>query len=97
MPTYITLVKWTDQGIKDAKNAITRTQRSEGVAEKAGGRVIATWWTQGAYDQIIVAEYPDDETASAVILGIATQGNIHTQTMRAYTADEMQRILQKLS
>jgi uncharacterized protein with GYD domain len=96
MPTYISLLKWTEQGAMDAKNALTRGEQGRAMIEKAGGRLIGSWWTQGAYDVVVVAEFPDDETASAVALAVGAAGNVRTETMRAYTAQEMQRILQKL-
>jgi uncharacterized protein with GYD domain len=96
MPTYIGLLKWTEQGARNAKDALTRTDRGRAVIEQAGGRLIGAWWTQGAYDVVIVAEFPDDETASAVAIATGMQGNVRTETLRAYGREEMQRILQKL-
>jgi uncharacterized protein with GYD domain len=96
MPTYIMLMKWTEQGVKDAKNALTRQEQGSAGLERAGGRLIGSWWTQGAYDAVLVFELPDDETASAAALALGMQGNVRTETMRAYGREEMQRILQKL-
>jgi uncharacterized protein with GYD domain len=96
MPTYIGLLKWTDQGIKDIRHALLRQEQARVVMERAGGRLIGVWWTQGAYDAVIVSEFPDDETASAVALATGMAGNARTETMRAYTREEMQRILQKI-
>jgi uncharacterized protein with GYD domain len=96
MPTYIGLLKWTEQGAKNAKDALTRNEQGRAAIEKAGGRLVGAWWTQGAYDVVVVAEFPDDETASAVMLAVGMTGNVRTETMRAYTREEMQRILQKL-
>jgi uncharacterized protein with GYD domain len=53
-------------------------------------------WTQGAYDAVAIGEFPDDETAAAASLANAMRGNVRTETMRAFTAEEMQRVLQKL-
>jgi uncharacterized protein with GYD domain len=96
MPTYIGLFKWTAQGIQNVKNTVTRVGEVRAAAEKAGGRVVEAWWTQGPYDLVAATEWPDDESASAFMLSIAMTGNVRSETMRAYTAEEMQRILQKL-
>jgi len=96
MPTYVMLMKWTEQGAKDAKNALNRQEQGRAALEQAGGRMIGSWWTQGAYDAVVVLELPDDETASAAALALGMQGNVRTETMRAYGRDEMQRLLQKL-
>ena len=96
MPTYIGLLKWTEQGVKDVKQSLTRQEEGHAAIERAGGRVIGSWWTQGAYDVVVVAEFPDDETASAVSLATAMRGTVRSETMRAYTRQDMQRILDKL-
>ena len=96
MPTYVNLVRWTDQGAKDAKGAVSRWEQGRVAIEQAGGRVVGLWWTQGAYDAVAVTEWPDDESASVFSLSYATAGNVRTETMRAYTTEEMQGILQRL-
>jgi uncharacterized protein with GYD domain len=96
MPTYVALFKWTEQGVRNVKETVGRTEQNRSAIEKAGGRLVGVWWTQGAYDVIAVAEFPDDETASAVMLSVNMAGSVRTETMRAYTAEEMQGILQKL-
>jgi len=96
MPTYITLAKWTDQGVRTVKDTVSRLEQARGLAEQHGGRLIDVWWTQGAYDVVGVFEMPDDETYSAFALSIAMGGNIRSESMRAFKAEEMQRIIQKL-
>jgi uncharacterized protein with GYD domain len=96
MPTYVSLVKWTEQGVKDAKNAVNRREQILAALEKAGGRMIWNGWTMGAYDVVTVVEWPDDETASAAAITLGMGGNARTETMRAYGPEEMQRIIQKL-
>jgi uncharacterized protein with GYD domain len=96
MPTYIGLLKWTPQGIQNVKNSVKRAEEVRAQIEQAGGRLVGTWWTQGAYDVVAVTEWPDDESASAFVLSVAMVGNVRSETMRAYTAEEMQRIIQKL-
>ena len=96
MPIYVNLVKWTDQGAKTAKGAVSRWEQGRAAIEQAGGRVVGLWWTQGSYDAVTVTEWPDDESASAFSLSYATAGNVRTETLRAFTTEEMQRILQRL-
>jgi uncharacterized protein with GYD domain len=83
-------------GVRDVKKTVTRTEQARAAIEKDGGRLIGSWWTQGAYDVVAVAEWPNDEAASAFMLSLALAGNVRSETMRAYTQEEMQRILQKL-
>ncbi len=96
MPTYILLVNWTEQGIRTVKTTTERVERTREAATASGVQITGTWWTQGAYDIVVVFEAPNDEAASTFVLSNAARGNIQTQTMRAYGAEEMQRILQKL-
>ncbi len=96
MPTYVALMNWTEQGIRNVKDTVNRRQASGQALEQMGVRITATYWTQGAYDLVAICEAPDDETASAALLGLGMQGNLRTQTLRAYSAEEMQAILQKL-
>ncbi|MDQ6674569.1 MAG: GYD domain-containing protein [Chloroflexota bacterium] len=97
MPTYISLLKWTEQGVRNLKDTVARTEQNRAAIEKAGGRLIGAWWTQGACDLVAVAEWPDDESSSAYMLALGMTGNVRSETMRAFTAEEMQRIIQKMS
>ena len=65
MPTYIALLNWTDQGVKNVKDSVKRTEQARAAIEKAGGKLTSSYWTQGQYDLVAITEYPDDETASA--------------------------------
>jgi uncharacterized protein with GYD domain len=63
--------------------------------EAARGRVHGTWWTQGAHDFVAVAEFPDEDTAMAFALRIGLLGNVRSETLRAFGAEDMRRILAK--
>ncbi len=64
--------------------------------EQMGVTLQTILWTQGRYDLVAVFEAPDEETVAAAMLGLAAQGNLRTETLRAFTAEEMGRVLQKL-
>ena len=96
MPRYVTLMNWTDQGVRSAKDTVRRRQQAEEGFAQAGIRLETVLWTQGRYDLVAVAEAPDDETVAAAMLRLAGQGNLRTETLRAFTAEEMQGIVDRL-
>ena len=93
MPAYISLVNFTEQGVKNVKGTVERTQAVKKAAEAAGGRVIGVWWTLGQYDLVLISEGPDDITAARLVLAAAMQGNTRSITMRAFSEEEMARIV----
>jgi uncharacterized protein with GYD domain len=95
MPTYISLVNWTDQGVAAFKDTVERSEAGRQLAEKFGGTLKEIYWTIGPYDIIAVSEAPDDETATAFALALSAQGNVRTTTLRAFDADEMKAIIAK--
>ncbi len=96
MPTYVSLIKWTEQGIKNVKETLDRTEQARSLAQQLGGQLTTTYWTQGAYDLIAFGEFPDEESFTAFVLTVASRGAVRTESLRAYTAEDMQRILQKM-
>ena len=96
MPTYVSLIKWTEQGIKDVKTTVDRGEQSRQAIEAAGGKLTGVWWTQGSYDLVAVGEWPDEDSAMAFLLRLGMAGNARTETLRAFSADDMRRILAKL-
>ena len=96
MPTYISLVQFTDKGIQAAKETTQRVADWAAKVQSMGVSVKQMYWTLGEYDQVCVFEAPDDETAASVLLAADLLGNIRTQTLRAFTASEMQKILAKV-
>ncbi len=95
-PTYISLVKFTDKGIQAAKQTTQRAADWAAKVQSMGITIKAMYWTLGEYDQVCIFEAPDDETATSVLLAADMLGNIRTQTMRAFTASEMDKILAKV-
>ena len=96
MPTYISLVQFTDKGIQAAKQTTQRIADWAAEVQSMGVSVKQMYWTLGQYDQVCVFEAPDDETAASVLLTADMLGNIRTQTMRAFTTSEMDKILAKV-
>ena len=93
MSAYITLINWTDQGIRTVKDTLNRAKAVEQALQSAGGQKIGIWWTLGQYDAVFVYEAPDDETATRLLLAAGMQGNVKTATMRAFSEEEMARII----
>ncbi len=96
MPTYISLVQFTDKGIQAAKQTTERVANWAAKVESMGVSIKEMYWTLGQYDQVCVFDAPDDETAACVLLAADLLGNIRTQTMRAFTSSEMDKILSKV-
>ena len=96
MPTYITLYKYTDQGIKDIKNAPKRIEAAFKATEAAGGKVLAFYSVMGEYDYVAVSEVPSDEAAATFALALGSLGNVRTTTLRAFTKEEFAEMVKKL-
>jgi len=92
MATFITLVNFTDQGIKGVKESPDRFVAFRTMAEKMGVSVKSTYWTVGHYDIVVTVE-GSDEAVTAALLKVGSLGNIRTETLRAFTADEFKKIV----
>ena len=95
MATFVSLVNFTDQGIRNFKDSPKRADAFAQLVQKYGGSVKGIWWTLGEYDIVVVTEAPDDETYTAVALQLASLGNVRTQTLRAFDRTELERIIAK--
>ena len=96
MPHYVTLWKLTDQGIRNIKDAPQRIEEGIKTAEAAGLKMLGFYLTMGEYDYVSISEAPSDEAGMAVIMGIASQGNVRTTTLKAFTVDEMAKMVDAL-
>ena len=97
MATYILLVNFTDQGIRNAQDSPKRADTFKGLAKKAGVNVKDVYWTLGQYDAITIIEAQDVMTATAAALSLSKLGNVRTQTLPAFSATEMQTIISKMA
>ena len=96
MATYIVLSSFTDQGIRTVKDTTKRAEQVREMAKKFGATVKEIYWTLGAYDVVAIFEAPDEASMTALGLALGSEGNVRTQTMRAFSKDEMNGILRKL-
>ena len=96
MPTYISLVNLTDQGVRTMKDLPQRLQNAERTFTAMGAQLREVYLVMGTYDYIVVAEAPDDATMARISLAIAGQGNVRTQTMRAFDRSELLQVVEGL-
>ena len=96
MANYILLGNFTEQGIRNVKDTEKRAEAIRSMAKKTGTTIIETYWTLGQYDVVLIADAPDEDSMTALGLSIGSLGNVQTQTLRAFKADEIGRILGKM-
>ena len=96
MARYVSLIQFTDQGIRNIKDTIKRGDAATAEAEKMDMKIIEEFWTMGAYDVVVLFDAPDDETMTAFALKVGSLGNVKTETMRAFRKEEMEGILEKI-
>ncbi len=97
MATYIVLTSFTDQGIRNVKDSTKRADAVRDLAKKFGVTAKEFFWTLGSYDVVAIYDAPDDASMTALGLAIGAAGNIRTQTMRAFSREEMNGVLAKLA
>ena len=93
MATFITTIKFTDQGEKKIHKTTKRAASFKATAKKMGVKIVGQYWTLGPFDGLVIYEAPDDETATALMLHLGSLDNVHTSTARAFVASEMDKVL----
>ena len=93
MPTYIALLNWTAQGLKDVKQSPTRLDTVRKGFQAAGVTMKSFYMTMGQYDMVVVFDAPDDSTLAKAVLSAASQGSITSETCRAFSEDEYRQIM----
>lgn len=94
MPTYVVLYRFSDQGLKNIKGTVKRARDVRAENEKRGFKVLGMYWTQGRYDLVAVMDAPSEEAMLAGLFNIAEAGNVHSETLRAYSDAEMEKALE---
>ena len=96
MPTYVTLIRYTDQGIRNIKESPARLEAAKKVFKSAGAEIKSFYLALGKYDAVLVSEGPDDETATRLALSVGALGNVRTDTMRVFTEAEYRKLIGSL-
>lgn len=96
MATYITLLRFTQQGIENIKESPDRLDAAKQAFRAMGAELKEFYLVTGSYDAVIIAEAPDDETVAKLALSVSKQGNVRTETLRAFTEDEYRKIISAL-
>ena len=96
MPTYISLIQYTQQGMQKIKDSPGRLDQAKKAYEAAGGKIKDFYLTMGEYDIVVVAEIPNDDAAAKLALTLGAAGNVRTRTSRAFTEAEYRKIVQSL-
>lgn len=96
MPTYIVLGNYTEQGIRSIKDLPTRVPQNSKRIEEMGGKLIGWYLTMGAYDFVAIVDAPNDDTMVQGLLALGAQGNFRTTTLKAFTLDEVSKIIARL-
>ena len=96
MPTFITLIRSTQQGMENIKQGPGRLEAAKQTFKAMGAKLKQFYLVMGQYDMVVVGEAPDDETAAKLSLAIGSKGAIRTETMRAFTEEEYNKIVEAL-
>jgi len=92
MPTYIALLKWTAQGVGKVKDSPSRLDAGRKAFEKIGVKIKDTYLTMGRYDLVCIIDAPDGETYARAMLSLGSQGNVQTETLRAFNEEDYRKI-----
>lgn len=96
MPTYVVLYRFTPEGAKNVRGTVERARETRRRNEERGFRVHGMYWTQGQYDLVAVVEAPSEEAMMAGMLNVVAAGNVQSETLRAFTEQEMENIVKAM-
>ena len=96
MPTYMTLIRYTQQGIESIKDSPSRLDTAKELYKSLGAEIKSFYLTMGRYDVMVISEAPDDETATKLAMTIGSSGAIRTETFRIFTEDEYRKLISEL-
>jgi uncharacterized protein with GYD domain len=97
MPTYISFLKFTQQGAQNIKDSPKRLDAARRAYQAAGAKLKDFYLVMGRYDAVVIADAPDEATVAKLAMAVGALGNVRTETMRAFTEDEYRKIVASLS
>jgi uncharacterized protein with GYD domain len=97
MPHFVSLLRYTQQGMAKIKESPARLDAAKKAAEKAGGKVHSWYLTMGRFDAVLISEFPSDEVAAKFTLSVGSLGNVSTETLKAFTEPEYRKIVGGIS
>ena len=97
MPHFVTMIRYTQQGIAKIKDSPARLDAAKKAAQKAGGQVHAWYLTMGRYDAVLISEFPTDDAGAKFVLSVGALGNVATETLKAFTESEYRNIVSGIS
>ena len=92
--TFIALLDFTEKGIQGINDSPHRADQFNEMAERAGARVVAQYWTIGSHDGVLIIEAPNDEVAASILLALGAAGNVRTTTLRAFEWADAQGLIE---
>ena len=96
MVAYVVLANFTDQGIRNAKESPKRADAFKAMAKTFGVTVKELLWTQGRYDVVTIVDAPDEASFMSLTLSLGALGNVRTESLRAFSADEMTKLVSNM-
>jgi uncharacterized protein with GYD domain len=96
MPTYVSLLRYTDQGIRNIKESPTRLDAAKKAFQGAGAELKQFFLLMGEYDILLISEAPNDETVGKIALSLGSLGNVRTESFRAFTEGEFRKLIASL-
>jgi len=92
MQHFVTLVRYTHQGLSKVKESPSRLDAARKAAEAVGGKIQAWYLTMGHYDAVLISEFPSDEACAKFTLSVTALGNISTETLKAFPEADYRKI-----
>jgi uncharacterized protein with GYD domain len=94
MSTFIVLLDFTDQGIRNVSDSPHRADRFNEMARERGANIVAQYWTTGSHDGVLIMEAPSDEVAASILISLAQEGNVRTTTLQAFDWAEAKELIE---